>query len=1576
MAGFFAACSLVLGAGLQMPVDALTVNAGETLTVESINGTPYVHSEAGDITINGILQGFDRVSSGGTGTGNGANITLTSTAGNIVVGPTGKIIINGTVVGGHGGTLILNGVNITINGIVSADGLGAGGRGGSVQVNGTTLTLGSNAVISALSGASSSQGGSVTINVSGLVTINSGAGISTKGESDATHNFITISGSGINLGGQLNTQSRGSTAGGKVTLTASSGTLSVTGSGSIIAAGNINNDGGTITLTGNVDNQGLVNASAGSGNRTGGVISITGTTAKTYSQSGSGKLLANGASNASGANGGSITVNTGTVTINQGISGVTVDASGSKLASGMGSGGSIDIRSKSGNLNLTNVDMQNYGAGGSIYLRSNSLDVSVGSGSFIRTFGGSSNTLDVVSGRHTTISGMLAAEGYGTGNAGLLTVNATNDFTLATTGYLSTRGSETDTTNTGSDGGTITVNAANIALVGNARMRAYGTQYFGGGSIGRGGVIDLNATSAYTSAPSVILNAGGIPITSGGSIIKNVIDISGATVTVDGRYMSHGRDNARDGGRISFTASNKLTLESTASLEAYGDLHLGGKGGAIYLASSANDVELKNGAALSATGISGSIGGLLNIQAASNLTLTSSVLDVQGGAGGSITASAGSALSYGGTQLLAQGSSGSGGSISMTSGGVMTVDGTATHNVSGTSNGVLSFTGSSVSNGVNLTTNNGTVNMVATTGNISNTADIDSSAFSMLALAGDVVSTGAHTGQVSSTAHNVSVTNSSGTLSIGNIGATAGNATLAATTGHISIGSGKTVSATNALSVTATNGNITTNGSLTGTSGGITLSATNGSITGTQGGYTGTLNASAQSVSLLATAGSMTLGDLSASSGNITINANSGGLLFSGGNTLSASGNMSLRAGSGGITAGATTTLSTPGTVDLSLSNDLSLTGNNSTLNTGNLNIYGAGGIATSAGNVSISKTSGSLSLTRLNSTGNNSLLATGAGSTLSLSNATVTGNLLMQADTSVTANSGNSFGGPIQIYGNSGAADYVTTVLLASTNGSADLNVTQLTATNATLTNTAGSAGIRLNALESNNGLITAVAGGDLLLTATTIDNTDTLRMTSNSNGLVTLSGNTLSTVQGSASMGTPTNGAYFQSTGAYSLAGNTIAGNLDVTSASTVAMTSGSVAGTTTASGTNINLVASAGDLALGASTASTGSVTATAQNGNLTTSGTLTATKGNVILRAQNGGDVTTAAAISTPKGLVSITSDSGSVSIGGNVDGFTGIGLYAQGAGGLLTVNNASLSSRYGGIGRKITLRSDSDMIFSGTSSVQLYGSTNQLGGWLDAVAVNGDITLGSSVSVNTYGLTDATHNRVNLTGNNVTVNGTLLGRGQNSGNGGNGGAYFLTSNTGDVTLGSGSLLNVAGYTYSDTRSGNGGSVTISAARDLLMDGVIQTNSIGNNLAQGLSGQNDGGAISITTGRHAVLNAHADDMFLLNGTSYTSGAFNGGNGGTLTITATNNIDFNNLYGAPTPRYISTVGGIGRGAGKTGGNGGNVNFFFGGAITTDNYDSLAPWNNFDIRGGAGAAGATAGTDGHVYDNGGLRF
>ncbi len=1548
------ACTAVFGVPASF---AFTINAGDTMTVESSAGNPYNYSTAGNIIINGTLQGFEKTMPGGALTGNGATINLTSTAGTITLGSTGRIIINGTIIGGNGGILVLDASSIFINGIIQANGLGAGGGGGTITINTDALNMASTASVSALSGQVNALGGVIDINSSGLVTISSGAQLSTKGASGVSNNLIDIQGAGVNISGVLNAQSRGTADGGTIILTATDvgNQVNIGSTGQLIAAGYVNNDGGSITITGNATNQGVINASAGSGNRTGGSVVITGAANRQFTNSGNGRIYALGQSSAAASNGGTITINTGTVTLNQVSGGIKIDSSGSKLSNGTGNGGAIDIRATSGDLDATYSIMRNYGRGGSIVMRSNTGDVNIGNGGNIVTYGDNTNTFDV-QGANVTVNGIIGSEGIHTYDAGSLTINASGDFTLNNNGYLTTRASEHDTTNTGSNGGTITVNATDVTLNGAAKMRAYGTQYMGGGDIGNGGVIDINASGDYTAGSNVILNAGGARVYTGPTITQNVIDITANNMDIDGRYLAHGRNDAQDGGRISFTANNLMTLRSTASLEAWGDLDLGGAGGAIYLQSLTGNINILNGAMLSSAGVLGNMGGIMNVAAANDVTFASNILDASGSVGGNIDIDAGNTINFGGSQFLASGTAGSGGLIQMVSGGVMTVDASSVYNSSGTAaGGQMVFEGSDVNNNATLTSNNGDITLRATTGDVTTNATYNSDDIQLNAANGNVIASGTFNGLVSSNAESIVITANSGNLNTDTVTSTAGNTTLTASNGNLTTANGGTVSSTGALSMESGTGNLTTNSALTGTS--INLTANNGNISGTQGSYSGgAITATGRTIGLTSTAGSMQLGNLTATAGNVNINANAGGLTLLAGQTIDSSGNTILRAGTGSLSSN-NTTFNSGGVLDLSANGAITVNSNNQ-LNVGSLRIYGAGGTGSAAGAVAVTETTGNLNVSLLNTNTSSSLVASDVGSALTLSNATIGGGTLtMQADTAITATTNNQFAGAIQAYGNTGVADHVAGVNITSIDNTNDLNVTQLTATNSNLTATTGNAGVRLSNLDSNNGTTTINASRNITLTNNTIDGTDTLRATSVNNQTVALTGNTVANdITGRTSLPGGTSGVYIGSAGNYNLAGNTVTGDVDISTNNNISMASGSIGGVLTASADNINVTADTGDLTSGIVTATTGGVSLTATNGNLTTTGATSSV------------------------GATTLTSGSGDIVVNATVYGEGGITTRADGAGGDITLN-ASLDSRNSsGVGQDVVVSANRNVTITGANDIFADGRVQGAnGGTIDITATTGTFSMmgGTGATLRTTGQADGSHNIINITANTIELNSRLYADGDNWGTAGSaGGQINLTSTGGDINLSAATDLYARGRAASVTNPGNGGAVTINSAADYIQGGQIFTN-VATSTNQGLGGANYGGDVSIVSGGNMVFNFSGANLINTRGANYGSGnLYNGGDGGSVTLNSVGNLTFNNSTANTNPKYFMMRGGRGRGAGNVSGNGGILNMNHSGSLSIDNYNAGQPWRNFDVRAGQTGNGATVGIQGNIFDNGALVY
>ncbi len=177
---------------------------------------------------------------------------------------------------------------------------------------------------------------------------------------------------------------------------------------------------------------------------------------------------------------------------------------------------------------------------------------------------------------------------------------------------------------------------------------------------------------------------------------------------------------------------------------------------------------------------------------------------------------------------------------------------------------------------------------------------------------------------------------------------------------------------------------------------------------------------------------------------------------------------------------------------------------------------------------------------------------------------------------------------------------------------------------------------------------------------------------------------------------------------------------------------------------------------------------------------------------------------------------------------------------------------------------------------------------------------------------------------NLSGN-ITVNGTVLGTGENPANltGGNGGLIQFSANAGAFTLASTGSITSNGGNAGGTNSagGNGGDISISA-NDVLLSGSINSNG-GN--ATGTANRGNGGAVTVTVGNDLTVEANITSMRGAGSSSTgTNGAItlNGdANGNDNTFTINNDIT---LAGASV-----TVNG----------NGGTDSLVRGGTITNPN-------------------------------------
>ncbi|MBI1209633.1 MAG: filamentous hemagglutinin N-terminal domain-containing protein [Azospirillum sp.] len=463
------------------------------------------------------------------------NLTLTSTSCNVVYGDCasggGEINIASAIQQGNAGetpttltlqadTNIYIGANITasasnkLNLVLNAR--HSGGPAGSVAVfkDSTITTRGGSVTIGG--GADPTNGAAIGSNSTAIYTVTGGTvdnrrGVSVTGTIDAAGGNIVINGQGCNIGAC--TFSRGVSIGGTV-MTSGSGTIAITGTATGSSDGVAVGDtqyyqlGSNTNLTGQTLN-GSVIAAAGN-------ITITGT-------------------RGTGTNGVNI------------VSGSTVKSS---------AGGSINLTSNGGDLNLSSVVLQSGGTLSLTATNANHATLAVsatGSGGgtlaltgALTTSGDGSTTLTATSGNLVLNSAQLTGNGTFT-SAGDITVNGTlskaagGDATLK----LSAHGDIIFPAVASGTAPNITATAGKL----NTILQA--------GSTGTGGGIAMNVNSAITTN-------GGFIVLGGGTTCTTVADCGYATAA----------------GTNAFTVGATGIALKTATLNSGGgDIALRGKSG-------------------------------------------------------------------------------------------------------------------------------------------------------------------------------------------------------------------------------------------------------------------------------------------------------------------------------------------------------------------------------------------------------------------------------------------------------------------------------------------------------------------------------------------------------------------------------------------------------------------------------------------------------------------------------------------------------------------------------------------------------------------------------------------------------------------------------------------------------------------------------------------------------------------------------------------------------------------------------------------------------------------------------------
>jgi filamentous hemagglutinin len=1544
-----------------------------------IDATAFGAVSAGQIKIIGTSQGLGVRNDGTLTASVGAlsidangDVRVGTTYGQTTVGitSTGNVTANGDNVGEQGLTLAANG-NLQVNGSMQSQqnvNLQAGGNisgsGGAVAntitaTAGNSLSLGgtvqaANALNLAALGHDGTGditlGGSVTApNVTALnaardITIDGSITSATTLALAATRN-LTINGTAGSVGDlSLQGKQGGVTTTGNVV--SSGGNVSVLSNtdanlgGQVYAAQNaqLQSQNGSINVRGTLAAQQQVNATAASN------VTLGGST-----QSGAGTNIT--ATNGNVAMNGDVTSGTAAqVQAGQNITGTGKLTAQTDTTLTAGQGIAIDGALQSGgnlkatagqNLSLAAVTVGGN-AGGSATLQGANVTLSgpttignVSGGNLTvtasqdATLNGQTQTtgqLQVNAGRDVAVNGSTLSNGATTLNAGRNlgiagSVNSQGNTNLiAQIGSLATTGNVLSMANLNATSGSDMALGGQVYAAQNAQLQS---QH---GSIGVGGTLAALLQVSATAANNV---------TFGGSTQSGTstnITATNGNVALNGDLTSGSTAAVIAGQNI--TGTGTLTVQTDTTLAAGQAIAIAGPlqtGGNLNVTAGQN-------LSLAALTAGGNAGGSAALQGA-NVTL-SGPTTVGNASGGnlSVTASNDATLS-GQTQTTGQ--------LQVNAGHDINVNGSTLSNGATTLNASrnLGIAGSVNALGnTNLTAQTGTL---TTTGNVLSMSDLNATSGNDLTLGGQVYA-----------AHDAQLQSQHGSINVG--GTLAAQQQLSAiAANNVTLG-GTTQSGAN-TSIAATTGNVAMNGNMT--SGGTVQVSAGQNITGT-GTLTAQADTSLTAGQAIAIAGPLqTGGNLNATAGqNLSLAA-----LTAGGN---ASGSATLQ--------GANVTLSGPTTVGNASGGNLSVTASNDAILGGQTQTTGQ--LQVNAGHdINVNGSTLSNGATTLNASRNLGI----AGSVNALGNTnltaqtgtlTTTGNVLSMSDLNATSGSDLTLGGQVyaaheaQLQSQHGSINVGGTLaaqqqLSAIAANNVTLGGTTQSGANTSIAATTGN--VAMNGNMTSGGTAQVSAGQNITGTGTLVAQTDTTLTAGQAiaiagalqtgGNLTATAGQNLSlaalTVGGNTGGSAKLQGANVQLSGP-TVVGNASGGNLAVT-----ASNDATLGGQTQTTG---NLQVNAGrDINVNGGTLSNGATTLDATR-SLAVGGTLIAL-GDTNLTAQNGSLTTTGSVLA----LSALNATSG-----GNLD--VGGQIYAQ--------NAATLQSQHGNVSVSGDINAQNSLQATAAGSTNL-GGTTQVGGNAIIAATAGDVSLGGNLTGHGAGIitaggniigagnTQFTNNATLTAGNNVALAGSVGVGGNLNASAGNNLALGATTVLGNATLAATrGNLNLNGATTT------GGSIQANAGTDLVAAGAI--NSL-QNISLG-AGRNL--TTQSTIGVSNNLTASAGQALALNGvtTSLGNATLSGASigtggdlnvGGTLQATAQNSLNLTgglltvgnnaNLAGADI-----TLGGVASATSITASNPNPVNAI-GGNLTATATNGVTIDNVGVVKGNATLNGANSVTN-----------
>ena len=486
----------VNGGSLKISTDGLTLNNAK----DNIADGATVNMN-GNLTINNGLITLNTGDNLGKGTisQNGGNLTIIG------------ISTGNSTLDANSGNLTLNGATLTGNDTI------AGTVSTTIDVNGVTISnTSADGIIlnngDEINGTVDQQGGNLSL-----------AGVTTNGKLNSTGGKLNITGDQTLIGGD--TIGSGVDLKVDATLTNNGGTINLENKDSIANGGSISQTSGVINANNfsTTESGGGLQASGGSLQASGGSLNIS-----------SGGLTLNNAKDniADGATvnmNGNLTINNGSVTLSSAdtlTTGTIKQTSGTLKLNGIKTG-DVNLNSTGGNLNLTNVILNNS---------NDSISSTVNA-----TIGGN---LTIDNGSITLNTGDNLGNGTIAQNGGSLTISeiSTGSATLnSTSGNLTLNGATLTGNDTiaGTVNTTIDVNGVKIQGTGEAGVTLTNQDRINGKINQTGGILNLNNA---TTDGHLYSESGNLNIENSQTLLQGDYINTNTIVTLDGNLNVNGAD--------------------------------------------------------------------------------------------------------------------------------------------------------------------------------------------------------------------------------------------------------------------------------------------------------------------------------------------------------------------------------------------------------------------------------------------------------------------------------------------------------------------------------------------------------------------------------------------------------------------------------------------------------------------------------------------------------------------------------------------------------------------------------------------------------------------------------------------------------------------------------------------------------------------------------------------------------------------------------------------------------------------------------------------------------------------------